>query len=581
MPLDLAWCGTASVLFASPILFSAPLPMSFFFLSRPGRRRAAAPAIHTLLFVLMGLVLLAQASVAHAAAELRTLIDADGNPATGCNVATPAGVFQGADLAAVTRIDLAAPDPVGDVSREVCQGGALVPDPSFVPLAPVRWPVGIDAAGPLVDVVESYTRLLSPPVGARLGFTASTTDGSLAPSALLSVDGSAGGAAVVLTAAPSPALSVPVLGSGGLLLLACMLLFTTYRHAPVRRFAATGSVLCLVFAVGLAWAAIVRDGEPSDWAGVAPVATASTTGPLQIAAVYAQLQGSTLHLRYDLDLGVRDGTPHDDGPYAATVGTALPVPAPGVLANDTLGSPAMEVREFRVQGATSTTPVGGSVGFAGSTLTVNADGGFTVGAPTVPGLFRFEYRARNRFKNGGWGMATVAVAAAPVVCGDAVRAGSEVCDDGNAVSETSCTYGTPTCTTCNATCSGVLSLAGGFCGDGAVNGPEVCDDGNNTTETSCPYDSPTCTVCNATCSATLSLSGGFCGDGIVNGPEVCDDGNSVTETSCPYGIGNCSACNASCSATLNLVGAFCGDGIVNGVEACDGTPGCTNICTLQ
>ncbi len=87
---------------------------------------------------MLGLALFLQPRVAHAVAELRTLIDVDGNPATGCNVVTPAGVFQGSEQAAVTRIDLAAPSPVGDVSREVCQGGALVADPSFVPLAPLQ-----------------------------------------------------------------------------------------------------------------------------------------------------------------------------------------------------------------------------------------------------------------------------------------------------------------------------------------------------------------------------------------------------------------------------------------------------------
>lgn len=600
--------------------------MRFSCLPRAGQRGAFARALPTiLLMVMLGLALFLQPRVAHAVAELRTLIDVDGNPATGCNVVTPAGVFQGAEQAAVTRIDLAAPSPVGDVSREVCQGGALVADPSFVPLAPLQWPAGIDAAGPQVDVVESYTRLVAPPTSLRLGFTASTTDSSFAPSALLAVHGAAGGGPVMLTAAGTPTVSVPVLGSGGLLLLACVLALATYRFAPARRVAATGSALCLAFAVGLAWSALVRDGEPSDWVGTAPIAAASTTGPFQIAAVYAQLQGGTLHLRYDLDLGVRDGTLQDDGPYATTVGTPLPVAAPGLLANDTLGTPAIEVREFRVQGSPTTTPVGGAVAFAGSTLTVNADGGFTMGAPTAQGLFRFEYRARNRFKNGGWGLATVAVGAA-VVCGDGARAGAEACDDGNTVSEsncaygtvsctacnancsaqlnllgnycgdnaingpelcddgnntteTSCAYGTASCTACNANCTAPLSLVGGFCGDNAVNGPEACDDGNNTTETSCAYGTVTCTACNASCTAPLTLAGGFCGDTMVNGPEACDDGNNTTETSCPYGSPSCSACNASCSAPLNLTGPFCGDGIVNGPEACDGTAGCTPSCT--
>ena len=527
-----------------------------------------------------GAALLLHATAAHAVTELRTLIDSDGNSGTGCSVVTPTGVFSGVEQAAVTRVDLTDPSPVGDVSREICQGGSLVADPSFVPLAPLRWPLGVSAAGALVDVVESYTRFASPPAGARLAFVASTTDGSLPPSSLLSVDGSVGGGAISL-AAPPPALSVPAVGAAGLLLVSILLALTTYRFVPVRRMTAAGSALCLLLAVGLAWAAMVRDGSPVDWAGVTPVATAPATGPLKFSAVYALVEGNTLHLRYDLDLGVRDGAPQDDGPYAATVGTALPVAAPGLLANDALGSPPMQVREFRLEGASSSTPAGGSVAVAGSTLVVGANGGFTLGAPSVPGTFRFEYRAHNSLTPGGWGRATVNVGAAAAVCGDGVVSGSEVCDDGNTITETSCPYGTRNCSVCNATCTAVLNLTGDFCGDGRVTASEACDDGNTVTETSCPYGTRNCTVCNANCSATLNLTGDYCGDGRVTASEVCDDGNEVTETSCPYGVANCSACNASCTTKLNLQGDYCGDGIVNGPEECDGTPDCSASCTRK
>ncbi|MBV7458554.1 MULTISPECIES: hypothetical protein [unclassified Acidovorax] len=568
--------------------------------------------------------MLVGATAAHAATELRTLIDSDGNPATGCTVVTAAGTFNGVDLAALTRIDLSASEPVGDVSREICQGGVLVADTGFAPLAPLRWPVGVAAAGEQLDVVESYTRLLAPVGALRLGFVANTTDGSIAPAALLTRNGAPGGGAIQLSA--SPVAAVPALGTVGFALLVGLLLAATYRYARVRQFAASGAALCLVFVVGLAWAAMVRDGDPSDWSGASPVATASTSAPLQFAAVYARVEGSMLHLRYDLDLGLREGTVRDDD-YSATEGAALVVAAPGLLANDALGSPAMQVNEFRVQGSPTATPAGAAVPFAGSTLQVNADGGFVVDAPTEPGLFRFEYRARNRFFAGKWGVATVQVAAGAFCgngavnageacddgntvtevacsygtaactgcnatctgvvnltgsyCGDSAVNGPEVCDDGNTTTETSCPYGTPTCTRCNATCSATAQLTGGYCGDSMVSGPEVCDDGNNTTESSCPYGTQNCTRCNATCTAELPLTGGYCGDSMVNGPEVCDDGNIGTETSCPYGVAHCTACNASCSQALNLTGAFCGDGIVNGGEVCDGTPGCTNVCTLQ
>lgn len=520
-------------------------------------------------FLTCCLVLLNPMAAAHAAVELRTLIDSDNNPATGCSVTTPSGTFTGVDQAAVTRVDLTLADPVGDVSREVCQGGLLVADPTFVPLAPLRWPLGVAAAGVQTDVVESYTQLLSAPALVRLGFVASTTDGSVAPSALLSSDGSGGGAGVQIAAPAAPAAkSVPALGKGGFLLAAGLLLAATYRFARLRRYAATGIALCLLMVVGYAWSAIVRDGVPADWGATPPVATAPTTGPVQFSAVYAQLEGNILHLRYDLDLGVRGGVVHDDGPYPAAVGSALSVPAPGVLANDSLGTPPMQVREFRVQGASSNAPAGAAVSFAGSTLTVNADGGFTVGAPALAGTYRFEYWAHNRLTAGGWGVATVEVAAG-AVCGDGVRSGAEVCDDGNTITETSCPYGQTSCTACNATCTEILHLTGGYCGDGIVNGAEVCDDGNTVTETSCPYGEANCTRCNATCSAVLHLSGSYCGDGVVSGAEVCDDGNTITETSCPYGEASCTRCNATCTEVLHLTGPVCGDGIVNGAEVCD------------
>ena len=521
----------------------------------------------------LGLLLLST-TAAHAAVELRTLIDSDNNPATGCSVVTPAGTFAGVDQVAVTRVDLTVADPVGDVSREICQGGVLVPDPSFVPLAPMRWPVGVAGAGVQTDVVESYTQLLTPPSVLRLGFVSQTTDGSTPPSAVLTPDGSGSGSGggsgiqIVAPTAPPAALPVPGLGRAGLLLVAALLVAVTYRFARLRRYVASCVALGLLLAVGYAWAAIVRDGVPTDWGGTPPIATAPTTGPLQISAVYAQLEGNVLHLRYDLDLGVRGGSTQDDGPFNATVGSALPVAAPGVLGNDTLGTPPMEVREFRAQGAATNTPAGGTIAFAGSTLTVRPDGSFLVGAPTAAGSFKFEYRAHNLLTPGGWSVATVDVAQAPV-CGDGVRAGAEVCDDGNTVTETACPYGQTSCTACNATCTEVLLLTGAFCGDGIRNGAEVCDDGNTVTETECPYGQANCTRCNASCTATLSLTGAYCGDGVVSGSEVCDDGNTVTETSCPYGQENCTRCNATCTEVLHLTGAFCGDGIRNGAEVCD------------
>ncbi|ADO75189.1 choice-of-anchor A family protein [Stigmatella aurantiaca] len=66
------------------------------------------------------------------------------------------------------------------------------------------------------------------------------------------------------------------------------------------------------------------------------------------------------------------------------------------------------------------------------------------------------------------------------------------CDDGNAG-------------TTGDRCDGAGVCTG--CGDGVKNGAEVCDDGNIVTETSCPYGQATCIRCNATCTQVLNLTG--------------------------------------------------------------------------
>lgn len=199
-------------------------------------------------------------------------------------------------------------------------------------------------------------------------------------------------------------------------------------------------------------------------------------------------------------------------------------------------------------------------------------------------------------------------------CGNGSIEGTEVCDDGNAITETKCDYGTETCTACDASCKNVLNLTGLYCGDGVCSanfendtacpadcfaanpvcgdgiaeGAEVCDDGNTITETACAYGTETCTFCNNLCDTELFFTGEFCGDGTCNGPEdtascltdcpttcgdgivegaeVCDDANTITETACAYGTETCIFCNDMCNTELFLSGDFCGDGACNGPE---------------
>ena len=167
-------------------------------------------------------------------------------------------------------------------------------------------------------------------------------------------------------------------------------------------------------------------------------------------------------------------------------------------------------------------------------------------------------------------------------CGDGVRAGTEACDDDNTMTETSCAYGTASCTGCSAACDMELTLTGATCGDGAVlAGTETCDDGDAMGGDGC---SATCaTEMGFACSGEPSVCSTRCGDSVVAGTETCDDGNDVTE-SCTYGAASCTVCTSTCQDGPGLV-AFCGDGRVGGPEACDdgnmmSGDGCEVGCTV-
>jgi cysteine-rich repeat protein len=147
---------------------------------------------------------------------------------------------------------------------------------------------------------------------------------------------------------------------------------------------------------------------------------------------------------------------------------------------------------------------------------------------------------------------TCDAAGACTSCGNGVRSGSEVCDDGNTVTESSCPYGQASCTRCNATCTQVVHLTGPYCGDWATNGPEACDNGTANGQSSCSYGQRFCSVCNGNCTGTQIVTGPYCGDGVTNGNEACDDGNEVTETSCPNGEGSCTVCNGTCTAPVQI-----------------------------
>ncbi|PEN07945.1 hypothetical protein CRI93_05735 [Longimonas halophila] len=79
--------------------------------------------------------------------------------------------------------------------------------------------------------------------------------------------------------------------------------------------------------------------------------------------------------------------------YEMQVGDTFTAEAPGVLGNDNLGSPEAALTELTVNG-TAIAP-GESAGFAGGTLTVDADGSLTLDSPTQVGDATFDYTIEN------------------------------------------------------------------------------------------------------------------------------------------------------------------------------------------
>jgi cysteine-rich repeat protein len=137
----------------------------------------------------------------------------------------------------------------------------------------------------------------------------------------------------------------------------------------------------------------------------------------------------------------------------------------------------------------------------------------------------------------------------PVVCGDGIVAGDEVCDDGNTVS----------CDGCSADCR-----SNETCGNGIVDSAcgEDCDQG------AANSDAP-----NATCRTNCRRQ--RCGDGIVDDKagEDCDGAPTTTANCATYGFyGGTLGCSAACRNDTSSCAGECGDGVVNGPELCDAAP---------
>ncbi len=294
----------------------------------------------------VGLALLGSFAAHSAAAitEFRTLLDLDNNAATGCPVPTVDGPFAGVEQVLITTVSTANPPEVTSLTRQICTGVVFGPPSSISSPFPPPWPVGLGGGVGGSAVIETYLPLSLAPHGSaiRVGFTSEILGGG-GQDALLTTSGAPTAPPIVILLAS--VIEVPTLGEWGLILLSLGLAAAGWH--TLRRRSALGpggpfgpttagiGIVLLLLGAGLAWAAIVPDGNPADWGAAAPIATDPATEPVNadIVAVFARVESNVLFLRIDAEI-LPDSSPSasDD---TATVAEDAPATTIDVLANDT------------------------------------------------------------------------------------------------------------------------------------------------------------------------------------------------------------------------------------------------------
>ena len=149
-----------------------------------------------------------------------------------------------------------------------------------------------------------------------------------------------------------------------------------------RRWPKATQLLVLVVALagaGLVWAALVRDGQTSDWAGVPPLATQSSavTGPAQLVALYGKVDGGNVNFRIDAGIAINQ-TPQVDAGTDQIVTLPAGASLNGNVTDDGLPNPPGTVTVTWSQDSGPGTVTFGSANTQATTATFSVAGSYVL-----------------------------------------------------------------------------------------------------------------------------------------------------------------------------------------------------------
>ncbi len=334
--------------------------------------------VRSFLGILLSLLLASAAWGQAATPEYQILLDTDNNPATGCTVATVNGNFAGVDQRLVTTVSVGtATATVGGVQLQTCAsdtfGAATWSDPG-------GWSVGSGNGIGGAAVIETFLPLaqLNGPGPLRLGVI---SQAGQARDALLTGNGPGGGILFPTGSGASDAAAIPALNPLTLVLLVA-LLGGALRYG--RRHPGAAKLLVLVVAIGgagLVWAALVRDGQTNDWAGIAPLATdpqGDADSPVDLIALFGNIEGANLNFR--LDARITFAAPPTNQAPQVNAGSDQTITLPasanlsGTVTDDGLPNPPGAVTITWSKDSGPGTVTFGNASAASTTATFGADG---------------------------------------------------------------------------------------------------------------------------------------------------------------------------------------------------------------